>query len=102
MLKPTIGLEIHIEAKTNSKMFCSCKNDPEEKEPNKNICPICLGHPGTLPTINREAIEKIILAGLALNCEIKNYSRFDRKSYFYPDLPKGYQISQFDFPICKD
>ena len=102
MLKPTIGLEIHIEAKTNSKMFCSCKNDPEEKEPNKNICPVCLGHPGALPTINRSAIEKIILAGLALNCKIKNYSRFDRKSYFYPDLPKGYQISQFDFPICKD
>ncbi len=102
MLKPTIGLEIHIEAKTNSKMFCSCKNDPEEKEPNKNICPVCLGHPGALPTINRSAIEKIILAGLALNCKVKNYSRFDRKSYFYPDLPKGYQISQFDFPICKD
>ncbi len=101
MLKPTIGLEIHMEAKTNSKMFCSCKNDPEEKEPNKNICPICLGHPGTLPTINSEAIEKIIMAGLALNCEIQHYSRFDRKSYFYPDLPKGYQITQFDFPICK-
>jgi len=102
MLKPTIGLEIHIEAKTNSKMFCSCRNDPEEKEPNKNTCPICLGHPGALPTINKEAIEKIILAGMALNCEIKNYSRFDRKSYFYPDLPKGYQITQFDFPICKN
>ena len=101
MLKPTIGLEIHFEGKTKSKMFCSCLNNPEEKEPNKNVCPICLAHPGALPTINKEAIEKIILAGLALNCEIQNYSRFDRKSYFYPDLPKGYQISQFDFPICK-
>jgi aspartyl-tRNA(Asn)/glutamyl-tRNA(Gln) amidotransferase subunit B len=102
MLKPTIGLEIHFESKTLSKMFCSCANDPEEKKPNTNVCPICLSHPGTLPVINKGAIEKIILAGLALDCTIKNYSRFDRKSYFYPDLPRGYQITQFDFPICKD
>lgn len=102
MLKPTIGLEIHFESKTSSKMFCSCPNNSEEKIPNKNVCPICLAHPGALPVINKEAIEKIILAGLALNCQIQNYSKFDRKSYFYPDLPKGYQITQFDFPICKN
>lgn len=99
---PTIGLEIHIELKTNSKMFCSCKNDPEEKEPNKNICPICLGHPGTLPTINEEAVKKVIKTGLALNCQIEEFSFFERKNYFYPDLPKGYQISQYQKPLCKN
>jgi len=97
---PTIGLEIHVELKTNSKMFCSCKNDPDEKEPNKNICPICLAHPGTLPTINEEAVRKVLKTGLALNCDISEYSHFDRKNYFYPDLPKGYQISQYKFPLC--
>ena len=83
-------------------MFCSCANNPDEKTPNKNVCPICMAHPGTLPVINEEAINNIILTGLALNCEIQNHSKFDRKSYFYPDLPKGYQISQFDLPICKN
>ena len=102
MYKTTIGLEIHFESKTKSKMFCSCVNDPDEKIPNKNVCPICMAHPGTLPVINEEAINNIILTGLALNCEIQNHSKFDRKSYFYPDLPKGYQISQFDLPICKN
>ncbi|MDD4531295.1 MAG: Asp-tRNA(Asn)/Glu-tRNA(Gln) amidotransferase subunit GatB [Candidatus Pacebacteria bacterium] len=102
MLKPTIGLEIHFESKTKSKMFCSCLNDPDEKTPNKNVCPICMGHPGTLPVINEEAINNIILTGLALNCEVQQYSKFDRKSYFYPDLPKGYQISQYDMPLCKN
>lgn len=97
-----IGLEIHIESKTKSKMFCSCLNDPDEKRPNQNICPSCMGHPGTLPVINEQAIDNIIKLGLALDAKISNYTKFDRKSYFYPDLPKGYQISQLDYPICKD
>lgn len=97
-----IGLEIHLESKTKSKMFCSCLNNTDEKNPNVNICPVCMGHPGTLPLINEEAINNIIKLGLSLNCDISSYTKFDRKNYFYPDLPKGYQISQFDFPICKD
>jgi aspartyl-tRNA(Asn)/glutamyl-tRNA(Gln) amidotransferase subunit B len=99
--KPTIGLEIHAELKTNSKMFCSCKNDPDEKRPNYNICPICTAQPGTLPVANEEAIKKVIKTGLALDCKIAEDSKFDRKNYFYPDLPKGYQISQYDQPLCQ-
>jgi aspartyl-tRNA(Asn)/glutamyl-tRNA(Gln) amidotransferase subunit B len=99
---PKIGLEIHIELKTRSKMFCNCKNDPDEKHPNINICPVCLGHPGTLPVINQEAVRKTIKTGLALNCEISRHTFFERKNYFYPDLPKGYQISQYSTPLCKN
>jgi len=96
---PTIGLEIHAELKTQTKMFCDCPNDPNEKHPNTNVCPVCLGHPGTLPTINKEAVRQLIRVGLALGGKINPTSKFDRKNYFYPDLPKGYQISQYDQPI---
>ena len=86
---------------TNTKMFCGCQNNPDEKEPNKNTCPVCLGHPGVLPTINKKAVELIIKIGFAVDGEINKQFKFDRKNYFYPDLPKGYQISQFDKPIVK-
>ncbi len=101
MYYPIIGLEIHVELKTKSKMFCSCLNDPNEKKPNVNICPICMGHPGTLPVINEEAVRKVIKTGLALNCQVAEHSKFDRKNYFYPDLPKNYQISQLYLPFCR-
>ena len=100
MYKPVIGLEIHAELNTKTKMFCDSLNDPDEKHPNVNICPICLAHPGTLPVINIEAVKKVILAGLALNCTIARDTFFERKNYFYPDLPKGYQISQYQKPLC--
>ncbi|MDD4409707.1 MAG: Asp-tRNA(Asn)/Glu-tRNA(Gln) amidotransferase subunit GatB [Candidatus Pacebacteria bacterium] len=103
MYKATIGLEIHFESKTNSKMFCNCPNEENnslDEAPNINTCPVCMGHPGVLPVINKEAIDKLIKTGLALNCKIAEHTKFDRKNYFYPDLPKGYQISQFDMPIC--
>ena len=89
-----IGLEIHIELKTQTKMFCNCLNDSDEKHPNINICSVCTAQPGTLPVINKKAVEAVLKVGLALNSELSVESKFDRKNYFYPDLPKGYQISQ--------
>lgn len=99
--KMTIGLEIHAELKTQSKMFCGCINSGEAKDPNVHVCPVCMGHPGTLPTINKEAVKKVLLVGTALGGEIADFTEFDRKNYFYPDIPKGYQISQYKHPLVR-
>lgn len=99
---PVIGMEVHAELKTKSKMFCSCKNGLGlETEPNTNICPVCTAQPGTLPVPNALAIESVQRVGLALGCTLRTLSKFDRKNYFYPDIPKGYQISQYDEPFCE-
>lgn len=98
--RPTIGLEVHAELKTQTKMFCSCKNDPDEERPNANVCPICLAHPGTLPVPNREAVRHVLRVGAALGSKLATeFSEQDRKSYFYPDIPKGYQITQYEYPF---
>src|SRR3989338_4690431 len=99
--KPTIGLEIHAELNTQTKMFCDSKNDTDEKHPNVNICPVCMAHPGTLPVINKEAVRHVLRVGKALGGTIADFTEFDRKNYFYPDIPKGYQISQYEYPLVK-
>ena len=98
-LTPVIGLEIHVQLKTKSKMFCQCDNSGEYQPANTTVCPVCMGHPGVLPITNRQAVEWSVMSAMALNCQIPKISKFDRKSYLYPDLPKNYQISQFDQPI---
>ena len=96
---PTIGLEIHAELKTATKMFCCSRNDADESRPNVNICPVCMAHPGTLPVINGEAVRQVLRVGSALGATLADYTEFDRKNYFYPDLPKGYQLSQYAYPL---
>lgn len=95
-----IGLEVHVQLKTNSKMFCGCENR-FGSAPNSQVCPVCLGMPGTLPVMNAQAVKMTVLTGMMLGCEIAPFSKFDRKNYFYPDMPKNYQISQYDMPLCK-
>lgn len=95
-----IGIETHVQLSTVTKAFCSCPYN-YGAQPNSTVCPTCMGHPGTLPVLNEKVVECAVKLGLALNCEISMTSKFDRKQYFYPDLPKGYQISQFDIPIAK-
>ena len=97
-----IGMETHVELDTQSKMFCACSARFFGVEPNTNVCPVCLGMPGALPVINKRAVEFAIMVGLALNCKIARHTFWERKSYWYPDLPKGYQISQYQYPLAYD
>lgn len=98
---PTIGLEIHAELKTKTKMFCGSMNDPHAGEPNTHVCPVCLAHPGTLPVINKAAVKHVLKVGLAVKGALATFTEFDRKQYFYPDIPKGYQISQYKYPLVQ-
>ena len=95
----TVGLEVHAELKTRTKMFCDSKNDPDETKPNVNVCPVCMGHPGTLPVINKEAVKHVLRVGMAVGGVLADFTEFDRKNYFYPDIPKGYQLSQYKYPL---
>ncbi|OHA60303.1 MAG: glutaminyl-tRNA synthase (glutamine-hydrolyzing) subunit B [Candidatus Vogelbacteria bacterium RIFOXYD1_FULL_42_15] len=95
----TVGLEIHVELKTKTKMFCRCLNDSTEKRPNVNICPVCTAQPGALPVINKEAVRQVLRVGVAVGGDLADFTEFDRKNYFYPDIPKGYQISQYQYPL---
>ena len=99
--KVMVGLEIHVQLCTKSKMFCGCAVE-FGRQPNSRVCPVCLGMPGVLPVMNKQAFEYAVLVGLALNCEIAQFTKWDRKSYYYPDLPKNYQISQYDLPLSSN
>ncbi len=99
--KTTVGIEVHVELKTKSKMFCGCTNNPHEGEPNAHVCPVCMAHPGTLPVVNQEAVALVLKVGSAIGGTIADFSEFDRKNYFYPDIPKAYQISQYQFPFVR-
>src|SRR5689334_2919708 len=99
--EPVIGLEVHVQLLTETKVFCGCSTN-FHAPPNTNVCPVCLGMPGVLPVLNKRAVEYSVLVGLALNCKISRWSKMDRKNYFYPDLAKNYQISQYDLPLCHD
>lgn len=97
--KTTVGIEVHAELKTASKMFCGCVNDPHAADPNTHVCPVCMAHPGTLPTVNERAVELVLMVGKAIGGTLADFSEFDRKNYFYPDIPKAYQISQYQYPL---
>lgn len=98
-MKPTVGLEVHAELKTKTKMFCGSLNAPHDSEPNVHVCPVCMAHPGTLPVINEQAVKHVLKVGVALEGKLATFTEFDRKNYFYPDIPKGYQISQYQYPL---